>query len=255
MKGICKLLTPMDIHNKEFKRGFRGYNEKEVDDFLDQVVKDYEKLQQDNEKLRAELARNQKDIEQYQKLEKNIQDTLLVAQRTAEQVTSSAKQFSEELRENSAKECQSMKLRAELEAKKKIEEADRYAQKTMDSAKASAQRKMDDAERTAQKQVDDAAAKVRAIVAEYDRLVREKNKFLMKVRSAMESELAIVNDALSSVPHPEEYDAPQPKAQARRFDTEGTMEKFGKRKQDAMSEDTIVMEKVTEKKTSAGDKH
>ena len=38
---ILILLTPLDIHNKEFKRSFRGYNEDEIDDFLDQVVNDY----------------------------------------------------------------------------------------------------------------------------------------------------------------------------------------------------------------------
>ena len=38
------MLTPLDIHNKEFKRGFRGYNEEEVDEFLDRVIKDYEQL-------------------------------------------------------------------------------------------------------------------------------------------------------------------------------------------------------------------
>lgn len=35
-------LTPLDIHNKEFTRGFRGYDEDEVNEFLDQVIKDYE---------------------------------------------------------------------------------------------------------------------------------------------------------------------------------------------------------------------
>lgn len=32
-------LTPLDIHNKEFKRSFRGYDEDEVNEFLDQVIK------------------------------------------------------------------------------------------------------------------------------------------------------------------------------------------------------------------------
>ena len=48
------MLTPIDIHNKEFKRSFRGYNEDEIDDFLDQVVNDYEKLFRDNERLKEE---------------------------------------------------------------------------------------------------------------------------------------------------------------------------------------------------------
>ena len=35
-------LSPLDIHNKEFTRGFRGYAEDEVNEFLDQIIKDYE---------------------------------------------------------------------------------------------------------------------------------------------------------------------------------------------------------------------
>ena len=35
-------LTAMDINNKEFKRGLRRYSVEEVDEFLDQVVENYE---------------------------------------------------------------------------------------------------------------------------------------------------------------------------------------------------------------------
>ena len=31
------MLTPMDIHNKEFKRGFRGYSEEDVDAFMNNL--------------------------------------------------------------------------------------------------------------------------------------------------------------------------------------------------------------------------
>ena len=56
----------MDIHNKEFKHSFRGYNEDEIDEFLDQVVNDYEKLFRENDKLKEEVARLQKDADSYQ---------------------------------------------------------------------------------------------------------------------------------------------------------------------------------------------
>ena len=74
------MLTPLDIHNKEFKRSFRGYNEDEIDDFLDQVVNDYEKLFRENDNLKEELSRMKKDNAQYQKLENNLKETLLIAQ-------------------------------------------------------------------------------------------------------------------------------------------------------------------------------
>ncbi|MBQ5419346.1 MAG: DivIVA domain-containing protein [Selenomonas sp.] len=164
------MLTPMDIHNKDFKRSFRGYNEDEIDDFLDKVVNDYEKLFRENDKLKADLARSQKDIEQYQQLEKNLKDTLLVAQRTAEEVTSNARNNAEEMRENTTKECQNKIQEAEMEADRIIEEA---------------------------------RNKVRAIVSEYDRLVREKNHFLRKIKITMESELTILNETLAEIPNPE----------------------------------------------------
>ncbi|MBQ3336893.1 MAG: DivIVA domain-containing protein [Selenomonadaceae bacterium] len=49
------LLTPMDIHDHQFKKAFRGYNENEVDDFLDKVVADFERLISDNERLKNQL--------------------------------------------------------------------------------------------------------------------------------------------------------------------------------------------------------
>ena len=164
------MLTPMDIHNKEFKRSFRGYNEDEIDDFLDQVVNDYEKLFRENDRLKEELSRAKKDNEQYQQLEQNLKDTLLVAQKTAEEVTSSARKNAEESRENTAKECANKVQEAEMKADKIVEDAKKKAQ---------------------------------VIVEEYDRLVREKNNFLRKIKVTLESELAVIDDTMSQLPDPE----------------------------------------------------
>lgn len=50
------MLTPLDIQNAVFHRSFRGYNEAEVDDFLDRVVAEYEQLYRENLALKAQLA-------------------------------------------------------------------------------------------------------------------------------------------------------------------------------------------------------
>ena len=160
----------MDIHNKDFKRSFRGYNEDEIDDFLDQVVNDYEKLFRENDRLKEELSRAKKDNEQYQQLEQNLKDTLLVAQKTAEEVTSNARKNAEESRENTARECANKVQEAEMKADKIIEDAKKKAQ---------------------------------VIVEEYDRLVREKNNFLRKIKVTLESELAVIDDTMSQLPDPE----------------------------------------------------
>ena len=41
-------LTPLDIRHREFKRGMRGYHDAEVDEFLDEVADEYERLFKEN---------------------------------------------------------------------------------------------------------------------------------------------------------------------------------------------------------------
>lgn len=106
------MLTPLDIHNKEFKRGFRGYNEEEVDEFLDRVVKDFEKLYQENLEMKETIERLSSKLEHYQHMENTLHSTLVIAQETAEEVKLNAK-----------KETELLMKEAELRAQKMVEEA------------------------------------------------------------------------------------------------------------------------------------
>lgn len=110
------MLTPLDIHNKEFRRSFRGYNEDEVDDFLDEVVRDFEELLRANAALKEQVEQLQTRVEQYRQLENTLHNTLIVAQETAEEV-----------KENARKEAELIVRQAEAEAKRIIEEAQRRA--------------------------------------------------------------------------------------------------------------------------------
>lgn len=165
------MLTPMEIHNHQFKKSFRGYNENEVDDFLDRIVADFEKLLRDNERLKNQAETLNREIEQYRKLEKNLNDTLMVAQRTADEVISSAKKNADNIKENTALECQNIRNQTQHEA---------------------------------QQLLDGATIKRDEILTEYNRLVREKHEFMLKFRTMLESELAITNQTLSTVPHVDE---------------------------------------------------
>ena len=165
------MLTPMEIHNHQFKKSFRGYNENEVDDFLDRIVADFEKLQRDNDRLKNQIETLNREIEQYRKLEKNLNDTLMVAQRTADEVISAAKKNADNLKENTALECQNIRNQTQHEA---------------------------------QQLLDGATIKRDEILAEYARLVREKHEFMLKLRTMLESELAITNQTLSTVPRVDE---------------------------------------------------
>lgn len=89
------MLTPLDIHNKEFKRSFRGYNEEDVDEFLDRVIKDYEQLYRENIELKENMDRLNSKLEHFQHMESTLHNTLIVAQETAEEVKLNAKKSTE----------------------------------------------------------------------------------------------------------------------------------------------------------------
>ena len=81
------MLTPLDIENKKFqKQMMNGYNVDEVDDFLDEITVDYEKLYKDNTELRAEIERSKSDLEKYKNIEQTLQNTLVMAQKTADDI-------------------------------------------------------------------------------------------------------------------------------------------------------------------------
>lgn len=88
-------LTPLDIHNKEFRRVLRGYSEEEVDEFLDQVVRDFEALLRENAGLKEELAAMSDRVNQYRQMEDTLHNTLIVAQETAEEVKNNARKEAE----------------------------------------------------------------------------------------------------------------------------------------------------------------
>jgi cell division initiation protein len=84
-------LTPLDIHNKEFKRGWRGYDEDQVNEFLDQVIKDYEALIRENKDLQNQVQTVQERLSHFATMEETLSKTLIIAQETAEEVKMNAK--------------------------------------------------------------------------------------------------------------------------------------------------------------------
>ena len=100
------LITPLDIQNKEFKKSFRGYNAKNVDEFLDAINEDYEKLYKENIELKDKVNMLADQIRQYNTLEETLKNTLVVAQTTADEVTSAARQKAENIIEDAENQRQ-----------------------------------------------------------------------------------------------------------------------------------------------------
>ncbi len=84
------MLTPIDIQKQDFDVSFRGYNADEVDDFLDMVGNDYEKLYKENIELKDKVATLQASVEQYKNMESALKDSILLAQNAAEEIKKNA---------------------------------------------------------------------------------------------------------------------------------------------------------------------
>jgi len=55
-------LTPQDIVRKEFREAFRGYNQADVDLFLDEVVEEFQRTYEENQKMKVRLAALQQEV-------------------------------------------------------------------------------------------------------------------------------------------------------------------------------------------------
>ncbi len=83
-------LTPLDIHNKSFNKGFRGYDEDEVNEFLEQVMKDYELVLREKRDLEEKLNGVHERLGHFNNIEDTLNKSILVAQEAAEDVKRNA---------------------------------------------------------------------------------------------------------------------------------------------------------------------
>ncbi|MBE6183437.1 DivIVA domain-containing protein [Bacillus ginsengihumi] len=83
-------LTPLDIHNKEFSKGFRGYDEDEVNEFLNQLIKDYEMIIREKKGLEEQVATLTERLGHFNSIEETLNKSIVVAQEAAEEVKGNA---------------------------------------------------------------------------------------------------------------------------------------------------------------------
>lgn len=101
------MITPLDIENKRFaKQMVNGYSVEEVDDFLDELTIDYSKNYKEVTELRARVEELNNSLEQYKNIESTLQNTLVMAQTTAEEVKNVAKQKADQIVEEAKSNAQ-----------------------------------------------------------------------------------------------------------------------------------------------------
>ena len=92
-------ITPIDIQHKTFKKALQGYDRSEVDQFLDEVIETLEDDAQHRAALAAEIADLKERISHFKAMEESLQNTLILAQRTADEVKASAHKEADLIRE------------------------------------------------------------------------------------------------------------------------------------------------------------
>ena len=120
------MITPLDIENKKFsKQMMNGYSVDEVDDFLDQVTLEYEKLYKENNEYKDKIEQTEKDLEHYRNVEKTLQNTLVMAQTTADDIKNMAQKQAEQIIRDAQTEARRSVddlNQQEIEMTRKIEE-------------------------------------------------------------------------------------------------------------------------------------
>jgi cell division initiation protein len=90
-------VTPLDLRQQRFKSVMRGFDRDEVTQFLSEVADDYEQALRDAERVREDLARTQAQLDELREHERNLRNTLLTAQRLADEIRGNAEQEAKRL--------------------------------------------------------------------------------------------------------------------------------------------------------------
>ncbi|HAZ0868442.1 TPA: DivIVA domain-containing protein [Enterococcus faecium] len=160
-------LTPLDIQNKTFPTKMRGYNQDEVDDFLDLVVRDYEALTQRNRELEKAVKHSEEKLEYFNELKDALNQSIIVAQDTADKVKTSASKESEVI----------------------VTSAQNKADELVANAEKRAHQLTTDAEEKARKILTDATEKARQLATETEDLKKKTRVFHQRISLMLESQL------------------------------------------------------------------
>ena len=86
------------MKTKNFQdKWWTGYNVDEVDDFLDEITADYERIYKESNESKDKILGLESDLNHYKSIEATLNNTLLMAQKTADEVKGVAKQQADQI--------------------------------------------------------------------------------------------------------------------------------------------------------------
>lgn len=196
-------LTPLEIHNKEFPTRMRGYDQDEVNEFLDQIIRDYELLIRDNKELKENLDLANKKLANYEEMQESLNKSILVAQDAADRLRENTDKEIEVIKLEANSYVESVRQEAESYAQDIRKEADGYAEDTRKEAEGYSEDTRKEAENYAKevhKEADDhadvllkeAVLKARKIEEETEALRKQSRVFRQRLQLLIESQLDLL---------------------------------------------------------------
>lgn len=163
-------ITPMDIHNKDFSRTFRGFNMDEVDDFLTQVQRELEKTLREKRELEDQLDLAANKLNNFEDMQEALNKSIVVAQDAADR-----------LRENADHEVSVIRKEAENYSHEVRRDADDYAAQTKREA-----------DESAKQMLAEAIEKAKVIEEETEQLRKHGRIFRQRLELLIESQLDLL---------------------------------------------------------------
>ena len=123
------MITPLDIENKQFSKSMRGFNIDEVDEFLDEIIIDLQKIMDENAKLKNEVQSLNQELTKYKKSETSMMNTLESAKKLMNDISESAERRAEIIIKNAQLDAEVIQRDAKESISKLTEEGERLRQK------------------------------------------------------------------------------------------------------------------------------
>jgi len=123
------VLSPDDIHNKEFSTKLRGYNIDEVNDFLEQIIKDYQITLKQNKDLQERLDASEGKLKYFNELKDSLNQSILVAQEAADKVKTNSKKEADIITREAQKQASDIVSEATDKSNQMIDEASHKAKR------------------------------------------------------------------------------------------------------------------------------
>jgi cell division initiation protein len=108
------MISPVDIQNKVFKKNkIGGYNTEDVNEFVEEIIKSYQELINENYALKDKINILNESVQYYRTMETTIQNVLVLADKTAQDTKSAAYEKAEQIKKDAEQRAEKMISSAE----------------------------------------------------------------------------------------------------------------------------------------------